>query len=125
MTGKARHLLGKRILIVEDEAMVAMMVEDMLDDAGCVVVGVAGTLQTALRRAGDETLAMDGAVLDVNLGGEKVFPVADVLAARGVPFVFATGYGKAGVEERFGHVSVLSKPYESDALEAALMSALR
>jgi CheY-like chemotaxis protein len=125
MLSRHTKLQGKRILIVEDEAMVAIMVEDMLSDAGCLVVAVAGSLKTALKFAADETLLLDGAVLDVNLGGERVFPAADMLVARGIPFVFATGYGKAGLEGRFRNVPVLNKPYNCEALESALMLTLR
>jgi CheY-like chemotaxis protein len=117
-------LTGLRLLIVEDEAMVAMMVEDMLADLGCVVVDVAGTLSRGLALVADPELALDGAILDVNLGGDKVYPVADVLAARGIPFIFATGYGISGIAESFSHVPALAKPYESRALERMLTMAL-
>jgi CheY-like chemotaxis protein len=117
-------LTGLRLLIVEDEAMVAMMVEDMLADLGCVVVDVAGTLSRGLALVADGDLALDGAILDVNLGGEKVYPVAEALAARGIPFIFATGYGIAGIAEDFSHIPALAKPYEARALEMMLASAL-
>jgi CheY-like chemotaxis protein len=118
----APSLGGLRLLVVEDEAMVAMMVEDMLTDLGCVVVDVAGTVSRGVALAGDGTLPLDGAILDVNLGGEKVYPVAEALTARGVPFFFSTGYGAAGVSEAFAHVLILSKPYEIRVLEQALAS---
>jgi CheY-like chemotaxis protein len=114
-----------RLLVVEDEAMVAMLLEDMLSDLGCVVAGSAGDLPRGMAFAADEALALDAAVLDINLGGEKVFPVAEQLAARGVPFIFATGYGRDGVAAGFVRTPVLSKPYDLRALEAALVSALR
>ena len=117
-------LTGLRLLIVEDEAMVAMMVEDMLADLGCVVVDVAGTLSRGLALVADTELALDGAILDVNLGGDKVYPVAEVLTARRIPFIFATGYGIAGIAESFSHVPALAKPYESRALERMLTTAL-
>ncbi len=117
-------LNGVRLLLVEDEAMVAMMVEDLLADLGCVVVDVAGTLSRGLALASDAGLPIDGAILDVNLGGEKVYPVAEALAARGIPFIFATGYGIAGISETFSHVPALAKPYEQRALERMLTSAL-
>ena len=118
-------LAETRVLVVEDEALVALMVEDMLSDLGCVVVDVAGTLERGLSIVSDPDVALDAAVLDVNLGGEKVYPVADALAAKGVPFVFATGYGVAGISPRFSHVPALAKPYDSHVLEAALTAALR
>ncbi|HKP79472.1 MAG TPA: response regulator [Phenylobacterium sp.] len=117
-------LTGVRLLLVEDEAMVAMMVEDLLADLGCVVVEVAGTLSRGLALASDAALPIDGAILDVNLGGEKVYPVAEALAARGVPFIFATGYGLAGISEAFSHVPALAKPYEQSALERILTAAI-
>lgn len=100
---------GPRVLVVEDEAMVAMMLEDMLADLGCEVVGPAADLRTGLEYA--LTAGLDAAVLDVNLSGEKAFPIADALAARGVPFVYATGYGRAGLRPEDGHRPVVQKPY--------------
>ncbi len=116
---------GLRILVVEDEAMVAMMIEDMLADLGCTVVGVAGTLSEGVALAGDEGLQIDGAVLDVNLGGEKVFPVAERLAARRVPFIFSTGYGTAGISAAFARTPTLAKPYGREALADMLASVVR
>jgi CheY-like chemotaxis protein len=107
---------------VEDEAMVAMMIEDMLLDFGCVVVGPAARVSSALRLI--EGGGIDVAVLDVNLGGESVFPVADRLAGLGVPFVFSTGYGAAGLEDRHRDRPVLQKPYERAHLSAALAASL-
>ena len=116
---------GLKILLVEDEAMVAMMIEDMLAELGCTVVGVAGTLSQGVALAGDESLEIDGALLDVNLGGEKVFPVAERLAARGVPFIFSTGYGIAGIAEAFARTPTLAKPYGRDALGDMLATIMR
>jgi CheY-like chemotaxis protein len=115
---------GLRLLVVEDEAMVAMLVEDMLTDLGCIVVAVAGSVAAAIALADREDTVLDGAVLDVNLGGEKVFPVADALATRGVPFMFATGYGRAGIEARFMDAPVVSKPFGFDTLRSALTGLL-
>lgn len=117
-------LTGLRLLIVEDEAMVAMMIEFMLTDLGCVVVDVAGTVSRGLALAGDEALALDGAILDVNLGGEKVYPVAEALRSRHVPFIFSTGYGIDGITEKFAQEPALAKPYEQKTLEEMLLSAL-
>ena len=85
-------LKGKRILVVEDEALIAVMVEDMLTDMGSNVIGPAATIEAALRLARSEEL--DAAVLDVNVRGERIDPVAEALMARGVPVLFATGYGE-------------------------------
>ncbi|CAN7327168.1 response regulator [Phenylobacterium sp. LjRoot225] len=115
-------LTGARLLVVEDETLVAMMVEDMLSDLGCVVVNVAGSVSTGLALLADPALALDGAILDVNLGGEKVYPVADALAAKGIPFMFATGYGIGGIAESYSHLPALAKPYEPQVLEKTLAS---
>jgi len=109
-----------RLLIVEDEMMVAMMLEDMLADLGCVVVDVAATLPRGLALASNASVAFNGAILDVNLGGDKVYPVAEALAARSIPFFFATGYGLAGIAESFSRVPALSKPYNVGDLERML-----
>ena len=117
-------LAGLRVLVVEDETLVALMVEDMLSDLGCVVVDIAGTVQRGLAIANDPGLAIDSAVLDVNLGGEKVYPVADALTAKGVHFIFATGYGVAGIAPQYSHIPAVAKPYDPNGLEAAIASAL-
>jgi len=120
----ASPLKGLRLLVVEDEALVAMMIETMLDDIGCIVVEVAGTVSRGLALVADEALAVDGAILDVNLGGEKVYPVAEALRARDVPFIFSTGYGIDGIAAEFAHVPALAKPYQQAALEVMLASVL-
>jgi CheY-like chemotaxis protein len=121
---QAASLNGLRLLVVEDESMIALMLEDMLDGFGCVVVDVAGTLSRGLTLAANESLFLDGAVLDINLGGEKVYPVAERLAARGVPFIFCTGYGVDGLPARFASVPTLTKPYQAEDLEGMLVSVL-
>ena len=101
--------MTKRIMIVEDEALVAMMVEDLLGDLGCEVAGSFGAVGEALIWLDGSQADLDGAVLDVNIGGEMVFPVADALRLLGVPFVFATGYGDLP-RRGFEDIRVLSKP---------------
>jgi CheY-like chemotaxis protein len=106
---------GARILVVEDEVLALMMLESLLADSGYTVVGPAGTVMKALTLI--EAEPIDGALLDVNLGGELVYPVADALAARSVPFAFVTGYGIIGIDAgRYAGVPVVQKPYDDDAL---------
>ncbi|MCO6418564.1 response regulator [Siccirubricoccus sp. KC 17139] len=112
------RLNGRRILVVEDEALVAMLVEDALLDAGATVIGPAATVAEALVLI--ERDLPEVAVLDLNLAGETSTPVADVLAARGVPFVVATGYGAEGLPPGHASVPVLAKPYDPDDLTQAL-----
>ena len=108
----------RRILVVEDEALVAMLVEDALLDAGFAVIGPARSVSEAMALLAAEVPA--AAVLDLNLGGETSVSVADALAARGIPFVVATGYGAAGLPAGHKHVPVLPKPYDPADLTAAL-----
>ena len=113
-------LYAKCILVVEDEPLVAMMVEDFLLGEGAVVVGPATSLAKALELAEG---TFDAALLDVNLAGERVYPVARRLQQRGIPFVFATGYG--GPDEEWGTMpNVIEKPYSRDDMIAALEQAL-
>jgi CheY-like chemotaxis protein len=106
----------KRILIVEDEIVVALFMEDMLTEFGYQVAGVVAHLGEAM----DRDIDFDGAVLDVHLNGKSVFDFADRLAQNGTPFVFATGYGERGVPERFAGRPVLQKPFSPDDLKRAL-----
>jgi CheY-like chemotaxis protein len=111
---------GLRVLIVEDEALVAMLIEEMLAELGHHVVAISGRLAHALGIAADAPI--DLAILDVNLSGEPSFPVADLLGRRGIPMIFATGYGAAGIGE-YPEIPVLQKPFESADLGRAIMSA--
>ena len=113
------NLNGLKVLVVEDEMLVSMLVEDMLSDLGCTVVGPAAELEEAMTLA--QSADIDLALLDVNLGGRPIFPVADALKARGVPFAFASGYGEAGLSEDHRGAAVLQKPFR----EADLAKALR
>jgi CheY-like chemotaxis protein len=99
-----------RLLIVEDEMLLAMTLEEYLRGEGYDTV-CAARLGQAMRLAQAEDASFDAAILDVNLGGEKVFPLATVLAERGVPFVFASAYGGRGTPEEFASRPVLGKPY--------------
>lgn len=110
----AGSLQGLRVLIVEDEALIASLIEDFLIDLGCEVVGPAMHMKEAIQLAREG--AIDGATLDVNIVGEKVYPVADILIERGIPFVFITGYGAAGLRESDAGRPVLQKPYRLEQL---------
>jgi CheY-like chemotaxis protein len=116
-------LKGRRVLVVEDEMMIAMLVEDMLADLGCSVVGPAHGLAAAMDLANGAG-ELDVALLDVNLAGQAVFPVADALRARGVPIIFCTGYGDAGLREADRGAPVLQKPYRARDLADTLNAAL-
>jgi DNA-binding response OmpR family regulator len=111
-----------RVLIVEDEMMIALLIEDMLADLGHQAAALAMRLPAALEQA--KSAEIDFAILDVNLDGQSSFPVADVLSARGVPFVFATGYGSAGVPGDYAACKVIKKPFEIDELKRAIESAV-
>ena len=110
-----------RMLLVEDEALIALMLEDMVEGMGCAVTGMAPRVGLGVSMA--ESGEFDVAILDVNVAGENVEPVAERLAARGIPFIFATGYGEAGVPLRFRDRPVVAKPFRSDQLEAAIVKA--
>jgi DNA-binding response OmpR family regulator len=112
----------RRILIVEDESMIAMLVQDFLEESGWEVAGWAGRIERALALAWDAEI--DAAVLDLNLGGQDTFAVADILRRRQIPFVFATGYGADGVAERFRGVPTLTKPFRRDEMDKALETAM-
>lgn len=107
-----------RVLIVEDEIVVALFLEDLLAEFGYEVAGVAARLEEALARAEAPDFVM--AVLDVHLNGRDVFPLADRLAERGLPFIFATGYGARGIPERHAGRPVLQKPFLPADLNQAL-----
>lgn len=109
---------GKSAFVAEDEALVAMVLEDMLIASGCTVAASVATLDDAVKQAA--TVAADFAVLDVNLNGRLSYPAADVLVGRGVPIVFSTGYGASALPERFRGAPVLNKPFQAADLVAAL-----
>ena len=106
-----RSLADKRLLVVEDELLVSMLVKSMLDDLGADVIGPCGRLAEGVAAAKAERF--DGAILDLNLAGEAADPLADLLLARGVPFVFITGYQRDSLDRRFANVPVLQKPIDA------------
>jgi len=115
-------LNGLRILVVEDEAAISMLLEDMLMDFGCQVVGPAARLTTALEMVEAETF--DLAILDVNLAGDPIYPVAEALARRDVPFIFSTGYGGGGIKDPFRNRPVVQKPFGQQELKRTLLKGL-
>jgi CheY-like chemotaxis protein len=110
----------RRILVVEDEVMVRMLIEDMLGELGHTVAAAAGRLDEAMQAA--ETADFDVAILDVNLSGEPISPLADALAARGTPFVFVTGYAEGGVPVAYRDRPVLKKPFQLESLKDTLQT---
>lgn len=105
------------VLIVEDEALVVMLLEDLLQESGFAT--------QAYRTVGDAIASLEAAdfelaILDVNLGATLSYPVADALRARGIPFAFATGYGRVGVDVRYADVPVLNKPFDGARLRAVI-----
>lgn len=109
-----------RFLIVEDEALVSMLIEDTLGELGHEVTAVASRLQEACELASTEQFDM--AILDVNLDGRPSFPVAEILDERGVPFAFATGYGARGLEGKFSEVPTLAKPFVEADIEKLIVA---
>jgi CheY-like chemotaxis protein len=118
----AEPLAGRRILIVEDEAMIALLIEDVLTDLGSTVVGPAARLDEALALA--RSAEVDLAALDLNLAGDAVYPVAEALAQRGIPFVFMTGYGQFGIAEPWRGRPSIAKPFRPSQLANFLREAL-
>jgi CheY-like chemotaxis protein len=114
---------ARRILVVEDELMIRMLLEDMLGELGYTVAAEAGRLDEALAAA--KSVDIDVAILDVNLNGQPILPVADALAARGTPFVFATGYGERGLPEPYRDRPTLKKPFQLEGLKQMLDTALK
>jgi CheY-like chemotaxis protein len=112
---------GKRVLVVEDEAMIRMLLDGMLTDLGHTVAAEAGTIDQALALAKEGDF--DIAILDVNLDGKPITPVVEILIERGVPFVFASGYGQRGVPEAYRASPALQKPFQVEALAKAIDAA--
>lgn len=119
----AAGLAGRRVLVVEDEMVIVLMIEDILQELGCIVVGSVGKLDAAIRLATDEVL--DVAVLDVNIRGGHIYPVAEQLRARGIPFVLASGYGDWALDETLRDYPRLNKPFTMKELEKQVKAALQ
>jgi len=119
---KSSKLAGRRILVVEDSPLIAAVLEDMLTDMGCAVVGPTGNMAFAVDLAKAE--ALDGAIIDLNIRGGKVYPVAEVLRDRGVPFLLASGYADWTLREDFKDRPRLTKPYTAQIVEQQLAKLL-
>ena len=113
-------LQGHRILVIEDDYWIAQILLQLLEEAGAEVIGPLGYLEEALAFIAGQKGAFDGVVLDINLHGTKSYPIADILAADKVPFVFTTGYGLAGIEEPYTVYPRCAKPFNRQALITAL-----
>ena len=116
------RLQGLRVSVVEDETLVAILLEDMLADLGCEVLWTAHRVPKALDLVAQST--PDAAVLDVNIAGDEVYPVAEALAARNVPIVFATGYGARGLTDAWRDRPIVQKPFHLEHLSQGLLRAL-
>jgi DNA-binding response OmpR family regulator len=116
-------LQGLRVLVVEDEALVAMLIEEYLTEFGCIVVCSARRVANGLESLGKNRIG--AAVLDVNVAGESVSPIAEALEKQEIPFIFASGYGARGVEARWTGRPVLEKPFAAQDLRSALLASLK
>jgi CheY-like chemotaxis protein len=112
---------GRRVLVVEDEPMIRLLLDDMLADLGYTMAAEAGRLDEALTVA--KQGEFDIAILDVNLNGQPITPVVDVLVERGVPFVFVSGYARRGLPEAHSDIPLLQKPFQAEGLARALAAA--
>lgn len=121
--GDSPSLADRRVLVVEDEPLIAMLLEDMLDELGVKLAGAADSVPAALQTLQDG-LSFDGAILDMNLHGKSVEPIAQILAERQIPFIFASGYGADDLTRKHAGAPVLMKPFRREALEQALRDVL-
>lgn len=116
------QLNGLRVIVVEDETLLAMLLEDMLAELGCEVLWTAHRVGMALELMAQS--APDAAVLDVNIAGDPVYPVAQALVERDIPFVFATGYGTRGLDDSWRDRPIVQKPFQMEHLSRGLRAAL-
>jgi DNA-binding response OmpR family regulator len=114
---------GGSVFLVEDEVMIRMMVADMLEELGYRVAAEAGDIGEAIRLA--QSTDFDFAILDVNVNGKVISPVADLIEAKGRPFIFATGYGSSGLPEEYRDRPALQKPFQLETLSKTIDAALR
>jgi len=121
MRSNGKGAAGLRVLVVEDEMMIRMLLQGMLDDLGHTVAAETGAINEAMTLA--KQAEFDLALLDVNLDGQPITPVVEILIERGVPFIFASGYGPSGVPEAYRTSPTLQKPFQAEALAAAIAAA--
>jgi len=115
-------MMSKAFFLVEDEALIRMMLTDMIEELGHRVVAEAGTVDKAMMLAGSS--AFDVAILDINLDGINIAPVADIISMRKIPFLFASGYGSDGIPPAFSARPVLRKPFQIEELERIIKTLL-
>lgn len=120
--GEGGERTSLRVIVIEDEALVIMLLEDMLAQLGCQVVGLASHLDQAIELV--TSADADLAILDVNLDGREAYPVAERLSARGIPFVFATGYGRSRMQHDLGERPALQKPFRLEDLRRVIAEAM-
>ena len=113
-----------RIFVLEDEDLIAMLLEDMIMSLGYEVVGPFANVALALECAGNPAVKIDAAILNVNLGGETSFPVAQILSDRQIPFIFSSGYGDLGANDKWPNAPRLAKPFALASLEKILFESL-
>jgi two-component SAPR family response regulator len=121
--GADTALEGRRILVIEDDFLVAQTIIDFLEEAGAEIIGPIGWIDEAVTFLEADGNKIDRAVLDINLHGLKSYPIADALVLQGVPFVFTTGYGPGIIEGRYVHYPRCEKPFNQSAVIAALIDA--
>jgi DNA-binding response OmpR family regulator len=118
-----RSLTGLRVFLAEDEFPVLQLIEDMIEELGCRIAGSVTNISAALEAA--ETTDADIAILDVNLRGQNAFPVAAILKRRGIPILFSTGYGPAGLDAEWKDFDVIQKPFPLDIFRSAIERTMR
>jgi CheY-like chemotaxis protein len=114
---------GSSVFLVEDEVMIRMMVADMLEELGYSIAAEAGEINEAIRLA--QSTDFDFAILDVNVNGKVISPVADLIRARNLPFIFATGYGSSGLPEEYRDRPALQKPFQIETLARVINNTLK
>ena len=123
MPGVMKAAVRRSIFLVEDEVMIRMMVADMLEEIGYVIAAEAGDIDDAVRLV--QVTDFDIAILDVNVNGRVITPVAEAVQLRGLPFIFATGYGAQGLPEKFRDRPALQKPFQIETLARTIEATLK